>query len=86
MLALDGGVAVLAADGSLPALRERDLATRLDLLFAKGLHGVALNVAEAAKVGLYLLLSMLPLHTHLGCSTPACCFAQGAARRGAQCH
>lgn len=50
IVALDGGVAALSQDGHLPALRERDLATRLDLLFAKNLHGVALNVAEAAKV------------------------------------
>ena len=50
VLGFDGGVAVLAAGGRLAGLRERDLATRLDLLFAKGLHGVALNVAEAAQV------------------------------------
>jgi hypothetical protein len=50
VLGFDGGIAVLAAGGRLAGLRERDLATRLDLLFAKGLHGVALNVAEAAQV------------------------------------
>lgn len=49
-MATERGIAALAEDGALPELRERDLATRLDLLFAKGLHGVALNVAEAAKV------------------------------------
>lgn len=50
VLGFDGGIAVLGAGGRLAGLRERDLATRLDLLFAKGLHGVALNVAEAAQV------------------------------------
>lgn len=50
VLGFDGGVAVLTEGGRLAALRERDLATRLDLLFAKGLHGVALSVAEAAQV------------------------------------
>lgn len=50
VLGFDGGIAVLAAGGRLAGLRERDLAMRLDLLFAKGLHGVALNVAEAAQV------------------------------------
>lgn len=46
---LDLGIAALTGAGAVAALRERDLATRLDLLFAKGLHGIALNVAEVAK-------------------------------------
>jgi hypothetical protein len=50
VLGFDGGIAVLTEGGRLAGLKERDLATRLDLLFAKGLHGVALNVAEAAQV------------------------------------
>ena len=36
-----------------PARQERDLAHKLDTLFAKGLFGVALNVAEADQVPHY---------------------------------
>lgn len=50
LLPLDMGIMALTGAGAVTALRERDLPIRLDLLFAKGLHGVALNVAEAAKV------------------------------------
>ena len=50
----DVGIAALATDGRVVGLKERDLASRLDLLFAKGLHGVALNVAEAAHVRIKL--------------------------------
>ena len=55
LLPLDLGIAALTGAGAVAALRERDLAACLDLLFAKGLHGIALNVAEAAKARVPLL-------------------------------
>lgn len=45
-----GVLVVVQGDGQLLCLKEKDLAFKLELLFAKSLYLVALNLAASSKV------------------------------------
>ena len=46
-----GCVVVVQSDGSIVALKEKPLATKLELLFNKNLYVVALSLAHSEQVG-----------------------------------
>ena len=54
-----GLVVVVAADGGVTCLREKPLPAKLELLHAKSLYLVALNLAQSEQVALMLTLTCL---------------------------
>ena len=57
-----GLVVVVAADGGVTCLREKPLPAKLELLHAKSLYLVALNLAQSEQVSSTLTLSHCTWH------------------------